>query len=352
MNKKLAELKVLGSSIIAENKVKKSKKVKRTLPKAKTNVKAARFLVWAIIVCVCLIGVLGFLRAQNALGKSKYAVAEINKQKNNPNANQSAYDSQKLILFGNDVVKAYIPISANPDDRTKQMAELGKFYAENVSVPEIGDIKGHRDLKSFEVFNINHEENKAILQYKVSYTNVSSGDQPKDDEKKEDDKEAKPAPETKTDKEALLNIPVKAVKNGFIVIENPYFSAIPQLTGKKVEAIESPYSDDKLAPMNKSDQIQKWLTESFFPKYASETKAEMMYLMEQPQALNGLRDFEQVQSIKVYPGKKKNLYVVKAVVTFKEKELDVRQNETFTITLKDSDNKYFVEKLTHTLGGK
>lgn len=362
MNKKLADWKASVISIAEANKVKRSKKEKRTLPAAKSNVKRVRFIVWAVIVCVCLTGVLGFARAQNALHKSKQALALVNDKKNNPNQDQSAYNSPKLAKFGDMVVKAYVPISANSDDRIKQMAELEKMYAKDVPVPELGDFTGHRDLKSFEVFNIVHEADKAVLQYKVSYTNVASGEQPKpeeqkpdeqkEDEKKEDEKKPEAAPETKTDKEALLNIPVKSVKNGFIVIENPYFSNVPKLVGKKVEAVSNPYSNDKMIDVNKSDQIQKWLAESFFPKYASEDETEMMYMMEEPQSLNGVQDFQEIDSIKVYPAKKKNEYVVKTVATFKEKELDIRQAEAFTIVLRDSDNKFFVEKLSHTLGGK
>jgi len=352
MNKKLAEWKATVTSIASENKVKRSKKEKRTLPKAKGSVKGVRVLVWSMIVVICLTGVLGFARAQNALHKSKEAKAAVNEIKNNPNADQDAYSSPKLMNFGNEVVKAYVPISPKADDRTKQMAELEKYYAKDVPLPQLGDFQGHRDLKGFELFNITHEAHGSVLQYKVSYTNVASGEQPKDDEKKEEDKDAKPAPETKTDKEALLNIPAKSVKNGFVVIESPYFSAVPTLIGKKVEAVSSSYTDDTLVQTTKSEPIQKWLTESFFPKYASETKAEMMYMMEKPEALNGVQEFQEIKSIKVYPGKKKNQYVAKVVAAFKEKELEVSQDSTFTITLKDSDNKYFVEKLTHTLGGK
>lgn len=360
MKNKLADnVKATFRSITDENKIKRSKKMNRSLPQAKKNVKRIRFVVWAIIGCVCLTGILGFARAQNALYKSKTALAIVKDEKANPNKGQSDYSSPKLTRFGNEVVKAYVPISQNGDDRTKQMAELEKYYAEDVPVPEFGDFQGRRDLRGFELFNIINEADKAVLQYQVSYTNVAMGEQPKEDEnteenKDEENKDEKPAPaaEQKTDKDALLNIPVRAVKNGYIVIENPYFSAIPNLTGKRVAAVANPYSDDKMIDINKSDKIQKWLNESFFPKYANETKAEMMYMMDQPQALNGLQEFQGIESIKVYPSKKKNEYIAKVEANFKEKELDIRQKETFTIVLQDSDNKFFVEKLTHTLGGK
>ncbi|MGV7002507.1 conjugal transfer protein [Priestia megaterium] len=357
MNKKLADWKASVVSIAAENKIKRSKKEKRTLPAAKSNVKRVRFVVWAVIVCICLTGVLGFARAQNALYHSKKAEAKVEKMQKNPNQDQSIYNSPKLAKFGDMVVKAYVPISANTDDRAKQLAELEKMYAKDVPVPEFGDFTGHRDLRAFEMFNVVHEADKAVLQYKVSYTNVVTGEQPKpeepkEDEEKEEDKKPEAAPETKTDKEALLNVPVKAVKGGFIVIENPYFSNVPKLVGKKVEAVSNPYSNDKMIDVNKSDQIQKWLAENFFPKYASEDETEMMYMMEEPQSLQGVQDFLEIDSIKVYPAKKKNEYVVKTVATFKEKELDIQQAEAFTIVLRDSDNKFFVEKLSHTLGGK
>lgn len=360
MKNKLADnVKATFRSITAENKIKRSKKMNRSLPQAQKNVKRIRFVVWAIIGCICLTGALGFARAQNALHKSKQAQAAVQDMKKNPNRGQSDYSSPKLIRFGNEVVKAYVPISQNGDDRTKQMAELEKYYADDVQIPEFGDFQGHRDLRGYELFNIVNEANKAVLQYQVSYTNVVMGEQPKPDEnaeenKDEENKDEKPAPaaEQKTDKDALLNIPVRAVKNGYVVIENPYFSAIPDLKGKKVAAIANPYNDDKMIDINKSDKIQKWLTESFFPKYANETKSEMMYMMDQPQALNGVQEFLGIESIKVYPSKTKNEYIAKVEASFKEKELDIRQKENFTVVLQDSDNKFFVKKLTHTLGGK
>ncbi|MFE7083396.1 conjugal transfer protein [Priestia megaterium] len=339
-----------------ENKVKRSKNEKRTLPQAKQVGRFARFIVWAVIVIICLTGTLGLLRAQNALNKSKQALAAVEDKHNNNYIDRSVYSSPKLTIFGEDVVKAYVPISANADDREKQATELAKYYANGVSTPLVGDFKGRRDLNDYELFNVVQEQNRALMQYKISYTNVVNEEKEREVEKQKGDKKEKVKEkyneDKATDKQALLNIPVKAVGNSFVVVESPYFSAVPSLKGQKAKAISNPYNDDQLVKTDRSDSVQKWLTDEFFPKYASETKADMSYMMEKPETLNGLQEFEGIDSVKVYPGKKKNEYTAKVIATFSEKEIDVKQDIGFTMTLRESDDKYFLETMKHTLGGK
>jgi Conjugative transposon protein TcpC len=352
----LNKAKSFFKTIKDENKIKRSKTEKRTLPQAKQAGRFARFIVWAVIVIICLTGTLGLLRAQNALNKSKQALAAVNDGGQNASQNQSVYDSPKLNLFGQNVVEAYVPISDNADDREKQATKLAKYYAKGVSVPLVGDFKGKRELRDYKMYNVSQEQNRAVIQYQVSYTNVVSEEKEWEVEKQKGDKKEKVKEkyneDKATDKQALLNIPVKAVGNSFVVIESPYFSQIPSLKGEKAQAISNPYNDDDMVKTNRSESVQKWLTDEFFPKYASETKADMSYMMEKPETLNGLQEFAGIESVKVYPGKKKDEYIAKVIATFSEKEIDVKQDIGFTMTLRESDNKYFVENMKHTLGGK
>lgn len=353
----LGKVKSFFKMIKDENKIKRSKNEKRTLPQAKQAGRFARFIVWAVIVCICLTGTLGLLRAQNALNKSKQALAAVKGETENVNQNQSVYDSPKLDIFGQKVLAAYMNISANADDREKQKVELEKYYASGVSVPSVGDFKGHRDLKDSKLFNVAVNENGAVIQYLVTYTNVLSEEKEREVEKKDGDKTEKVKEKYMEDKEtkektALVNIPVVASNGSFTVVESLYFSHVPKLEGGKVNAVSNPYNDDDMVKTNRSESVQKWLNDEFFPKYASNNISDMSYIMEKPETLNGLQEFSGIQSVKVYPGKKKNEYIAKVIATFSEKEIDVKQEIGFTMTLRESDNKYFVENIKHTLGGK
>lgn len=339
------------------DKVKKQKKEERKLPKGKSDGKGARFLVWAIIVVILLIGPVAFLRANNALSKAKDSESVLAKVQDGIGEHkQDAYTSPMLEIFTNDVVDAYINIPRDEEKRKASEEKLVSFYAEGVNPPQVGDLNGFRELTSKELYDIAYEDDRAILQYKVDYRNVVIEEKEVEKKEKDGDKEKtvkeKVEEEKPTDKTALLNVPVTAAEDGgYAVIEAPYFTSVPSVKAEGVETTTNPLEDEKEVDAGKKTEITTWLEETFFPDYAANSPEDMTYIMDDPEALNGAQDFQGLQEPSVYPGKNENTYVVKTHALFKEKEVPITNAEPFTITIEEDEGKFFIQKLTKSIGG-
>ena len=87
-------------------------------------------------------------------------------------------------------------------------------------------------------------------------------------------------------------------------------------------------------------------TEEFLSKYAKGTASDMEYMMNAPEGLEGTAEFDSLTG-KVFERKKG--YVVKATVTFKNPKINYSWQEDMTLEIVKKSDKYFVERLTHTL---
>lgn len=339
------------------DKVKKKKKEERKLPKGKKDGKGARFIVWAIIVIILLIGPVAFLRANNALTTAKGSEDVLAKvQDGMGERQQDAYTSPMLEIFTNDVVDAYINIPRDGEERKASQEQLLSFYAEGVDAPQVGDLNGFRELTSKKLYDIAYEDDRAVLQYKVDYRNVVIEEKEVEKKEKDGDKEKtvkeKVEEEKPTDKTALLNVPVTAAEDGgYAVIESPYFTSVPSVKAEGVESTTNPLEDEKEVDAGTKTEVTTWLEETFFPDYATSAPEDMTYIMDEPEALNGAQDFQGLQEPAVYPGKNENTYVVKTHALFKEKEVPITNAEPFTITVEEQEGKFFIQKLSKSIGG-
>lgn len=347
-----------AKSSLKDNKITKQKKENRKIPKAKKgNGKGARIFIWIILVVLVLIGPLAFVRAQNALNKSKDSETAIVKMQNNTDENKgSVYSSPSLQIFSESVVNEYIDIPKTEEDREVEKKQLVDHFAEGVALPVIGEFKGYRKLDSKRLYDIQYKEDKAVLSYIVDYTNVIIEEHEEKKKEKVDEKKKTVTEvveeEIPTKKTIMLNVPVKANKNGgFTVIEPPYFSSVPNIQANNIKAKENPLENEKQVPVSKIEEIEKWL-KTFFSDYASKKSDEMSYVMDEPQALAGEKDFVGMNDLSIYPTKKENVYTVKVYVIFKEKEIDISHEEPFTLKIQYEDGKYFVKSMKNTIGGK
>lgn len=350
----LGGLKEKVGDFFSDNKIKRSKKESRKLPKAR-NGKGAVILVWLLIGVVGLSGILAFGRSQNALNRSKATETALAAVTAGQDANgYDVYRSPKMEIFANQVVDEYMNIPRDSDQKKAREEALKSYYAEGLAVDLTGDVGGYRKLNNKTLYDVQFADDKAILQYRVDYDNVAVQEKEREVEKKKGKKKQKVKEkyeeEKKTGRSMLLNVPVKASKGGYAVVSNLYFTPLPDVKTKGVQSETNPLEDESEIQDAQKQQIQNWLND-FFKKYADGTTDDLTYMMEKPQALNGQRSFVSLENLKVYASGK-NGYIVKTNAKFQEKDLGIENTESFTMHLSKRDGKYFVEKMENTLGGK
>lgn len=339
---------------LRENMPKKHKRESRTLPKQR-NMKGIRLVIWVVIGIFCISSLLGFLRASNALSKVAATKSSIEDVKESFSIQDyNAYNSPKMTLFGEQVVSSFITIPKEETERKQRVETLNTYLASGLETESFEGVKGYRTLEKQALFDVQYGKDSATLQYKVTYANVSLTEKEVEKEVKKGDKKKKVKQkvqaESKQVKTALLNIPVQAKDGHYAVIENLYFTAVPNVEGKGFTAVSSKLSNENKVSEEQKQEVESWLKE-FFTKYAASPKEEMEYIMNDPQSLNGLKEFVSLSELGVYQTKSKDAYTVKAIVTFKEKEIDITNEERFTLTIKKDSGKYYVQEMKNTLGG-
>lgn len=351
---KFKSFKSKSSEFVEENKVYRQPKDKRKLPQARGDGKFLKVIIWIVIIFISFSGVLALLRSQNALNKSKSAQKVIAEMKEDTGKQEkNDYSSPKIEVYANHFVDVFMNVPK--DKKEERKAVLSKLYAKDFKLDEPTNFEGYRKLIGKALYDIDYEKDYAVLKYKVTYENVKI-------EKKQvqppqtDPNQPPPPPETKEEEvkaqhTALLNIPISSKNGKYAVVENPYFTASNELQAKDIKSIDNPLSEKQQLKFDKKESIEKWLNE-FFIKYADSKPQDMSYMMAEPQALSGIKSFVKVEDLKVYSTHDKDVFTAKAVVIFKEKEIDLQNKEVFSLQLKLKEGKYFVEKIKNTLGGK
>ncbi|MEV2910998.1 conjugal transfer protein, partial [Paenibacillus larvae] len=233
-------------------------------------------------------------------------------------------------------VPLYINIPAEQAGQEKRSKELTKYYAQGLK-DAVEATAGYRELKEKRFWDVIQNDGRSIVQYKVTYLNVS----------KTGEGEETAAEEKKEEVSALLNIPVQASSSGYAVVEQVYMTAIPTLHTSEFAAVKSEWENKEQVKADVKTDVERWLQE-FFKKYASSSSKDMAYMMDTPEGLDGLKEFKEVKA-RVYDTEGK--WLVQAEVVFKEKTVNIETTEHVTLLLDKKESKYHVEKFKHTLGG-
>ncbi|MED1530562.1 conjugal transfer protein [Bacillus altitudinis] len=184
--------------------------------------------------------------------------------------------------------------------------------------------QGDRVLNDYVLYNVKKGDGDSLFQYKVNYANVVKI------KKKEH----------KVDKSALLNIPVKHKGDEFAVNGTPYLSEIYDLKGD----IANTKEDREEYDGEQTAAIKEFLN-TFFRKYAEESKDDMSYVMKTPETLNGHLVFGDVENFSIY--KNDDGFEISSVVIFKEKETSIPVKERFTLFVTKNSGQYYVKQLKH-----
>ncbi|EPM6114344.1 conjugal transfer protein [Listeria monocytogenes] len=348
------DLKLKITSLMPEGKtIKKAKKDKRKLSINRKAGRKTKIFIWICIFWMGFSGSFAYIKSMNSEKETQTNAKKIEVlSSNNEQKTPEKYLTPELERFTEEFIPIYMNVSNDAtafDERTKN---LNEYYAEGMKeLPDIPD--GRRELQHVSFYDKEYQNNYIVMKYKVDYINISVKQIEKKTKVKEgknvvEKKELVPE-ETKTNVSSIINIPVTEKDGAFKVVENIYFSSVPNLQAKGVKTIENDAQEKEEADINTKTKVEKFLPD-FFKKYADSKAEDMSYMMAEPSGLAGLKDFSELKDCHVYK-EKDGILLVKTTVVFTESTLNLTNEEHFTLKLTEKDSNYFVEEMNNTLGG-
>nr|WP_144531475.1 conjugal transfer protein [Bacillus paralicheniformis] len=334
--------------------IQKIKRVQRP-EKATKKVPRDRSKMVAISVWSCLLVLLAFTLLSAFLSiNTRSVVNDIRVDANKPSKQDKpevSVPAAENFLTG--FINEYVNVKNDDESIEKRKENLEKYmvkqkesnYEESERF-QLDGVKGDRVLNDYSLYNVKEGDKYSLFQYKVTYTNVFPVEKEVEkkvkDGKKEKKVKEKVTENEKAEKQLLLNIPVISNGDSFAVSAAPYFTQIYDLRGditlENKNVMKDEYAGDK------KEAIEKFL-QTFFGKYASEKKEDMVYMMKEPEALGDTLEFGEIKNVKVF--ETKNGFEAFCVVQFKEKENEIPITENFSLSLTENSGQYYVEKLKH-----
>ncbi|MBK4214125.1 conjugal transfer protein [Bacillus pumilus] len=304
--------------------VKKPEKKSKSIPKDRSKMIAIG--IWSMIATLIFFAFISVLLSINT--RSVVNDIERNQERNSKQKEELSIVAGERFLSG--FVTEYINVKNENDAIEQRHKKLMTYLAkerdelEQETLFDISGAQGDRVLNDFVLYNVKKGDGDSLFQYKVNYQNVVKV------KKKEH----------KIDKQALLNIPVKHKGDQFAVSGTPYLSEVYDLKGDIAGSLEEREEYDG----DQSAAIKDFLN-TFFRKYAEESKGDMSYVMKKPETLNGHLVFSDVENVRIY--KSGDGFEISSVVIFKEKETSIPVKERFTLFVTKNTGQYYVNKLKH-----
>lgn len=304
--------------------VKKPEKKPKSIPRDRTKIIAIG--IWSMIATLIFFAFLSVLLSINT--RSVVNDIERNQERNSKQKEEVSIVAGERFLSG--FVAEYINVKNDNEAIENRHKKLMTYLAtekdelEQETLFDISGAQGDRVLNNYTLYNVKQEKEETLFQYEIEYSNIV--------------KVKKKEHEIK--KQALLNIPVKNKGDQFAVSGTPYISEIYDLKGN----IEITKEDREEYDGDQTAAIKEFVN-TFFRKYAEETKDDMSYVMKTPETLNGHLVFSDVENVSIY--KNGEGFEISSVVIFKEKETNIPVKERFTLFVTKNSGQYYVNKLKH-----
>lgn len=312
---------------------------------------ASRFVVisFLVILGLALYGSIRAIGFSSNLSSLENNVSDLKTDLDNTkDEQQQLFDNYALNSYVQDFLTIYFHLTDKSEEQAKRSEQLKEYFAKNIELPS-GEYQGiNRTLLSFQLVSQSKKKDYYSLVYKVKYK--LTGKQLKEKEVEKDGQKVKERTEENLDKDVInyITVDVHEEKGLYTVVSLPYFVSKVDKKGKfdgLVDKTEVTVVDD-----NSTVDSLKEFTELFMKKYASGTKEDLQYLMSEVEGLYGTFSFVRLDGFDVYKIDD-NLYRIKTRVILKDSVLDYIHYENFYLTVSKKDNKFFVEKLEHLLGG-
>ncbi|UYO37185.1 conjugal transfer protein [Bacillus zhangzhouensis] len=304
--------------------VKKPEKKPKSIPKDRSKMIAVG--IWSMIATLVFFAFLSVILSINT--RSVVNDIERNQERNSKQKDEVSIVAGERFLSG--FVTEYINVKNENDAIEQRHKKLMAYLAkerdglEQETLFDISGAQGDRVLNNYTLYNVKQEEEETLFQYEIEYSNIVKVKKKKHEIKKQ----------------ALLNIPVKNKGDQFAVSGTPYISEIYDLKGN----IEINKEDREEYDGDQTAAIKEFVN-TFFRKYAEESKDDMSYVMKTPETLNGHLVFSDVENVRIY--KSGDGFEISSVVIFKEKETSIPVKERFTLFVTKNTGQYYVNKLKH-----
>lgn len=310
---------------------KKEKTTSEKVPKARRiQTKAMRRFFWVGIFFLSISGVLAFLQTQGLRVKVSSLNKEVTtiQQKSKEEASNSVVLTPEIESFMNRFVALYMAVS--DDSETQKLREetlMNEYFAQGIK-EDNSVFSGKRTLKAAAFISLKKVAGVSTASYKVTYIIETKGE---GDQEKE------------VTASQLLNIPFQSSKAGSRVISYPYFTALEE-NKEKAKILDFDSNDFESVDGHIRREIMIYI-EEFLEKYAKSSSADMRYMMDDPEGLQGSASVDEVTG-QVF--EEKDYFVVKAAVKFKDKGTELIWQENMSFEVVKKSGKYYVQKLNHT----
>lgn len=310
---------------------KKENTTSEKIPKArKIQTKGMRRVFWGVILFLSVSGVLAFLQTQGLRIKVSSLNKEVSaiQQKSKAAASNSVVLTPEIESFMNRFVALYMAISEDNDtQKLREETLLKEYFAQGIK-EDNSIFSGKRTLKAASFVSLKKVSGVSTAIYKVTYVIETKGEENQSKE---------------VSARQLLNVPFQSSKAGSRVISYPYFTAL-QENKEKAKILDYDPSDYDSVDGDTRREVMTYI-EEFLEKYAKSSSKDMRYMMDNPEGLQGSASVDQVTG-QVF--KKKNHFLVKASVKFKDRGTELLWQENMSFEVVKKSDKYYVQKLDHT----
>ncbi|MED1865827.1 conjugal transfer protein [Fictibacillus nanhaiensis] len=317
------------------------KRKKRRVPSARMNSRSVvSFLFWMGVLAILFITTQSYLRTA-FLNEKVNGYQDSTEQELEKMVDEGFITSPAGEAYTEEFVKSFINIPVTEEERKKRSEDLSRYLAEGLTLQDIENntnFKGERKLTSISLHERRGKGESAYYTYNVSYETLKTPPLLKKGEKK--------ISVTPLAKKVMITVLVGTDGQNFNVIEQPYFSNVPNDT--RLSAVKNG-EDDSKKNLKQEDELKRFATQ-FFTSYTENTVSEMSYLMETPESLKDLYQYRGVENFKVYDSEK-NTYLIKTLVLLEDGETGIVTKQPFSILVEKKQNKFYVKKLLHSIGG-
>jgi hypothetical protein len=321
-----------SAAVIKKSELLKGKNKQRSaIPSGKRTVaKRTRYFLWGTIVVLGLSGVLAFVKANNVSSSHSQLIEHVDTMtKKLETLTAVSVDERKTEAYFAEFIPLFMNLGAEDyDTRVEREQALGDYF-ESTSDHTLGN-DTNRQLEDFRLYELNQAQEGFVARYFVRYTTS---------ELEGGNRQAF---------EHLLNIPFVEENGVFAITEFPYFGLVPENRGM-VAATESALSERNQVSFAEVEGLEEFL-EQFFNNYASSSVEDIAYMMQEPVSLDG--QFKYVRSEnKVYEFEDQEEFIVQSVIELQLNNTGLAHKEHMTLTISNDGDRFFVEKLSHSIGG-
>lgn len=311
----------------------------------------ARKVTMIIIVILIISGPIGFLMGKNAVGNVNGVKDDVEMLKKDKEKEVVA-DTSYTPLFQNYMtpfIKEYINLSDKEDQFDKREERLQTYFPFTLRQIAFNGVK--RTYVSSELYDMKEVQDFKLATYKVTYDIYTTVEKERKVKKKVGEKEKEvvekykdATTETVT---RLLNISFQSKDSTFKMVALPYFSEEKDLNSSVLKSLDKEAENFTHVQEPEVEKINQFIN-LFLEKYVSGNKEDVMYLMAQPEVIKANYKVSDLETELYEKEGKTYAYATFNFVEQLSKESHAEQM-SFLVTTKNE--KMYIEKLTHYLGG-